>query len=85
MSAQPSHRTTGEGFGAPAASQITVALIPSVNDQLRQLVERTKMSKTDVINRAITLYEFVDAQVQTNREVLIRDKQTGEAQIVRIL
>ncbi|HLX51178.1 MAG TPA: hypothetical protein VKS82_22870 [Streptosporangiaceae bacterium] len=43
------------------------------------------MSKTDLANRAITLYEFVDAQLRAGRDLVIRDPVTGETQLVRLL
>lgn len=68
-----------------AADRITVALIPSASEDLRQLQERTGMSKTDIVNRAITLYEFLDAQQAAGNDLIIRDSKTGESQIVRFL
>jgi hypothetical protein len=65
--------------------RITVALIPKAGDDLLRLQERTRLSKTDVVNRAITLYEFVDAQLRDDQEVLLRDKKTGETQTVVLL
>ena len=44
--------------------RITVALIPTAEIGLRRLQERTNLSKTDLANRAITSYEFLDAQMQ---------------------
>jgi hypothetical protein len=85
MTSPRSQKTVGEVANLPAAEQISVALIPMVSDQLRRLQDRTSMSKTDITNRAITLYEFIDSQMQADREVLIRDKRTGEVQIVQIL
>ena len=73
---------------APAATtteRITVALIPSASAHLAALQERTGLSKTDLANRAITLYEFTDAQMRAGRDVLIRDNGTGEIQAVRFL
>lgn len=67
------------------ADRITVALIPKASEDLQRLQERTNLSKTDIANRAITLYEFIDAQLRDGREVLIRDNDTGETQIVRFL
>jgi hypothetical protein len=67
------------------AERITVALIPKAGEDLQRLQERTSLSKTDVTNRAITLYEFIDAQIRAGRDVLIRDNRTGETQLVRIL
>jgi hypothetical protein len=70
----------------PALSErITVALIPKAADDLQRLQDRTGLSKTDLTNRAITLYEFIDAQMRAGRDVLVRDNGTGETQIVRLL
>lgn len=68
-----------------SVERITVALIPQAGDDLRRLQERTSLSKTDITNRAISLYEFIDAQVRAGQEVIIRDPETGEKQIVRFL
>ena len=65
--------------------RITVALIPKAGADLQRLQERTSLSKTDITNRAITLYEFIDAQIRADRDVLIRDSKTGETQLVRML
>lgn len=69
----------------PPVERITVALIPKVAEDLQHLLERTGLSKTDVVNRAITLYEFIDTQLQDGRDLLIRDNKTGETQTVLIL
>ncbi len=63
----------------------TVTLIPAVERDLRRLQERTNLSRTDIANRAIALYEFFDAQLSAGRDLIIRDSETGEAQIVRFL
>jgi hypothetical protein len=70
---------------AQPTERITVALIPKAGEDLQRLQERTSLSKTDITNRAITLYEFIDAQLRAGRDVLIRDGKTGETQLVRIL
>jgi uncharacterized protein (DUF342 family) len=67
------------------SERITVALIPKAGEDLQRLQERTSLSKTDITNRAITLYEFIDAQIRAGRDVLIRDNGTAETQLVRIL
>ncbi len=69
----------------PSADRITVALIPKAGQDLQRLQDRTGLSKTDIVNRAITLYEFVDAQQRGGRDLLVRDKKTGETQTVLIL
>jgi hypothetical protein len=81
---------TGKASGEDVARQqvaerITVALVPKVGEELQRLQDRTSLSKTDITNRAITLYEFIDTQLREGRDVLIRDNETGETQIVRLL
>jgi len=72
--------------GRPSPSErITIALIPRAIDGLLRLVDRTRLSKTDVVNRAIILYEFIDDQTRADQEILIRDKVTGETQAVVLL
>jgi hypothetical protein len=75
----------GDAARPPVSERITVALIPKVGDELQRLQDRTSLSKTDLTNRAITLYEFIDAQLRAGRDVLIRDNDTGETQTVRLL
>jgi hypothetical protein len=58
--------------------RITVALIPGVGRDLRRLQEQTNLSTTDLVHRAITSYEFFDAQLRSGRHLVIRDKETGE-------
>jgi hypothetical protein len=83
-------RTGDNAAGGHVARQqtvdrITVALIPKVAEDLQRLQERTSLSKTDVANRAITLYEFIETQLDGGGEVLIRDNSTGEVLTVLIL
>ncbi len=84
--------STGKSIGGDVArpqtlpvERITVALIPKAGEDLQRLVERTHLSKTDVTNRAITLYEFIDTQLRAGRDVLIRDPSTGQTNTVLIL
>jgi hypothetical protein len=70
---------------AEATDRITVALIPKAGDDLQRLQERTSLSKTDLANRAIILYEFIDAQLRAGRDLLVRDSQSGETQLVKLL
>jgi hypothetical protein len=62
--------------------RITVALIPKAAADLQGLQEATGLSKTDLANRAISLYAFIDAQLRDGKEVLIRDPDTKETQLV---
>ena len=67
-----------------SSERITVALIPKAASDLQGLQERSGLSKTDLVNRAISLYEFIDAQLREGKEVLIRDPAKGETQRVHL-
>jgi hypothetical protein len=73
------------GVGQPSSERITVALIPKAVADLQHLQDSTSLSKTDLVNRAISLYEFIDGQRRAGQDLLIRDSETGETQLVRLL
>lgn len=60
-------------------------LIPRAAADLAALRDRTGLSKTDTINRAISLYEFIEAELQAGKDLIVRDRETGEAQMVKLL
>ena len=68
-----------------ATDRITVALIPKASDDLQRLQDRTGLSKTDIANRAISLYEFIESQFREGRDLIVKDPKTGESQLVRLL
>ena len=51
---------------------ITVALIGKAVDDLARTRERRKLNRSDVVNRAVSLYEFVDSELASGAEVLLR-------------
>ena len=69
----------------PPSERITVALIPKAVADLQSLQERTGLSKTDLTNRSISLYEFIDKLIREGREVLIRDPEESETQRLHLL
>jgi hypothetical protein len=75
--------------GSPGAGKrisvasITIPLIPAAAEDLWRLCGRTRLSATDLTNRAITSYEFFDAQLRAGRELIVRAPGTGETQLVR--
>ncbi len=93
MAANPGGKTMragdAEGKYTPsptaASERITVALIPKAAADLKKLLDRTGLSKTDITNRAITAYEFIEAQTRAGKEVLIIDPETGEQKSVLFL
>jgi hypothetical protein len=75
----------GEDISRQTFEQITVNLISKAVDDLLLLQERTGLSRTDVVNRAITVYEFITRQMDGGHEVLVRDGVSGETQVLRVL
>ena len=67
------------------AEPVTVQLIPKVEEDLRELQRTTGLSRVDLVNRAITLYRFIDDQTRGNGDLLIRDKSSHETHIVKLL
>ena len=66
------------------AERITVALIPKAGEDLQSLIDRTGLSKTDIVNRAVILYEFIDGKAG-DHDLLLRNRETGETQAVVFL
>lgn len=66
----------------PLIERITVALVPKAGQDLQNLLDRTKLSKTDIVNRALTLYEFFDAQQRAGHDVQLRNRATGDIQTI---
>ena len=67
------------------ADRVTVALIPQAAGDLQHLQDRTGLSKTDIVNRAISLYDFVNTQLGEGRDLLIRDNEAKETQVIRLM
>jgi hypothetical protein len=81
---RPADATTSPDRLAPV-ERITVSLIPKAGQDLQELQDRTNLSKTDIVNRAIILYEFIEEQLSAGQDILIRDKDTGETQLIRLM
>ncbi len=63
--------------------RVTVALVPKAATDLQNTHERTRMSKTDIVNRAVSLYEFVEAEMSAGAELIVR--RDGEDFVVKLL
>lgn len=58
--------------------KITVVLVSKAAADLERTRCRSKLTKTDAVNRAISLYEFLDEELASGTEVLLhrRDGST---------
>jgi len=65
------------------ADRVTVALVAKAAADLQNTHERTHMSKTDIVNRAVSLYEFVEAELREGSELIIR--RNGKDFFVKLL
>ena len=65
------------------AARITVSLMPKAASDLQKTHDRTLMSKTDIINRVLSLYEFVEGELTGGAELVIR--RDGQDHLVKFL
>lgn len=66
-------------------TRITVGIIPKVWTELRRLMANTRYNRTDVVNRAISVYAMVDDNMRDGYELVFRDPVTGKERIVEII
>lgn len=55
-------------------TRMSISLLDDVANDLNTLQERTGLSKVDVINRAITIYRFIDAQLRDGKALLVQEE-----------
>jgi hypothetical protein len=60
------------GTSTTESELLIVALIAKVAADLSRTCERSKLSQTDIVNRAISLYEFLDEQQASGTEIQLR-------------
>lgn len=63
--------------------RITVALVSKAAADLTTTHERSKLSRTDIVNRAISLYEFLDKELDSGSELLLR-RRDGSTHLVKL-
>lgn len=64
--------------------EITVVLVSKVAGDLERTQGRTDLSKTDIVNRAITLYDFLDGERDSGAELLLR-RADGSMYLVELI
>ena len=73
---------TGEVLGpAPEPLRTTVGWIPDAAAALERLEQRTGHRRTDVINRAVQIYDFIDAELRAGKALIFRDPAGGEERV----
>jgi len=77
---------TSRGSGLRAVTEnprITVALIDKAAADLQSTHERTGLSKTDIVNRAISLYQYIEAEIEAGGELMIH--KDGKDYFIKLL
>jgi len=65
------------------AMRITVGLIARAVRDLRHTQERSGLSVADIVNRALTLYEFVDGRLAAGDQFLLRRQGAGGLELIQ--
>ncbi|HVQ90256.1 MAG TPA: hypothetical protein VMU51_04400 [Mycobacteriales bacterium] len=83
----PSGRPGSERRAArgPGLEKVTVNLTSRSVEALENTVAETGESKTDVINKALQLYAFIQAHIDAGGLLYVRDPGTAELERLRIL
>ncbi|MFE2392233.1 hypothetical protein ACFXC0_26255 [Streptomyces althioticus] len=68
----------------PANERYSVTLVPPAVEAINKLVEATGLTKTDVINRAVQIYAFLEERMGEGNEVVLRSPE-GEYERVHIV
>jgi hypothetical protein len=63
------------------ACSITVLLVPKVARDLARTRKRARLSDTDIVNRAISLYDFIDGQLTSGAQLLLRRPGSSEQEV----
>lgn len=63
---------------------ITVLLIPKVARELDRTRRRGQLSDTDIVNRAISLYNFVEKELDSGAQLLLYRPRSGLAEKVQL-
>jgi hypothetical protein len=85
-SAPPPDKGSGAGStdGPPVAAKITVSLVAKAAEDLERTKEQTKYSKTDLVNKAIILYAFINSELMNGGELILR-RPNGESHLIPLL
>lgn len=74
----------GSGSGGPL-ERVTVNLIPRASRALQRLVDLTGDSKTDIINRALQVYLYMEETTTDGGDIYVREPKDSEPRLVKML
>jgi hypothetical protein len=76
----PDRRATGQN----RLERVTVNLNPRASRDLEELVELTRDTKTDSINRAVQIYAYLERILHNGGAVYVREKDDAELERLKI-
>ncbi|WP_207944922.1 hypothetical protein [Actinomadura rubrisoli] len=79
------HESAPPGDSTGTKERVTVNLTGRGAGALGELVRRTGDSKTDVINRALIVYELIERITDEGGAVFVREPDSAELERVRFL
>jgi hypothetical protein len=68
----------------PELTRMTVNLMPKAADALNAVSQRERESKTDAVNRALQLYDFISRQAAAGTRILL-EAPDGQQRAVEFL
>ncbi|MFF3269406.1 hypothetical protein ACFYWU_00505 [Streptomyces chrestomyceticus] len=68
----------------PGNERYSITLVPPAVEAVNLLTAATGLTKTDVINRAVQVYAFIEECIREGSDVLLRNRD-GEIERVHIV
>lgn len=65
-------------------TRLTVNLTPKSDAALTNLAERTDLNRTDLVNRALQLYDYVDKATEAGHQLMLR-RPDGQLDRIKLL
>ena len=75
---------TDKTTASQSLEQVTVNLVDAASHALRQASDLTQLSKTDVINRALQLYAYIEQVMHDGGAVFVQSAGSSEPQQIKI-
>lgn len=63
-------------------SKLTLQLSPEMDEVLEELAEERDVSKAQVLRQAMLLLRYLDGEVADAKDIIVRDRETGEASVL---
>jgi hypothetical protein len=73
-----------EPIKAVAGELLAVVLSRQAAADLQRLEDRRRLPTSDLVSRAISAYECLDSQLAADYELIAKDNQTGETNLIRL-